>query len=106
MLFRSVGAFVLSAYIFDNLIMLLICIVAVLMFRSIASEIEVMKILNLHGVRDFIIEILMTIVFVFSTIQFNFWEGFLIYLLTEIIYIYFYRKHLREYVYSIKKIIK
>ena len=102
----AVGAFVLSAYIFDNLIMLLICIVAVLMFRSIASEIEVMKILNLHGVRDFIIEILMTIVFVFSTIQFNLWEGFLIYLLTEIIYIYFYRKHLREYVYSIKKIIK
>lgn len=99
----AVSSFVVSAYIFDNLNMLLICIVAVLMFRSIASEIEVMKILNIHGVKDFMIEILMTIIFVFSTVQFNLWEGFLIYFLAEMIYIYLYRKHIKEYFYVIIK---
>ena len=99
----AISAFVVSAYVFDNLNMLLICIVTVLMFRSIASEIEVMKILNLHGMKDFIIEILMTIVFVFSTIQFDLWKGFMIYLFAGSIYIYFYREHMKEYFYVIIK---
>lgn len=88
----AVCAFAVSAYVFDNLNMLLLCIVGVLMFASIASEIEVMKIIGLHGTKDFVAELLMAGIFIFSATGFDLLDGFFIYFFAELVYLFFYRK--------------
>ena len=76
------GAFILyiiSAYFMNSLDFLLISVVLILMIRSIVSEIVVMRLINLEFWKDFIIEFLVTVVFVMCTKLCVWWMGFLIY---------------------------
>lgn len=60
----AVAAYLLCAYISDNLAAMLISIVLVNMLRSILSEIIVMRTIQVYFVKDFYIEALMTVFFI------------------------------------------
>lgn len=58
------AAFVLCAYVFDNLMALLVCIVAVIMFNSMLSEVMVLRVIEKKIILPFIWEALMTAGFI------------------------------------------
>ena len=85
----AISLFAFSAYIIDNLRILLLFMVAAIMLCSILSEITVMKALNIFNIKDFVGEIIMTVVFIYTaTIQSQI-LGFLIYGIAVIIYLFF-----------------
>lgn len=87
--------FALSAYVFNDLTMLLVCIVLVIMGRSIVSEIVVMKMINIKFVSDFVIEAIMTVLFILCAKAFSLWVGFLIYFVCIVFYSIYYRNNLK-----------
>ena len=78
----------ICAYWSENLIMLLIAVVLVVMLRSIASEIAVMKLINLDLKKEFIIEFFMTCAFIVSAQCFSKIGGFLFYIVFLMVYSY------------------
>ena len=86
------GGFVLffvAAFVFDNLILLLLSIVAVIMVNSMASEAVVGKVIGVRVAADFVAETVMVIIFIVSAASFSLWQGFVIYLLAFIAYCIF-----------------
>lgn len=86
------GGFVLffvAAFVFDNLILLLLSIVAVIMVNSMASEAVVGKVIGVRVTADFVAETVMVIIFIVSAASFSLWQGFVIYLLAFIAYCVF-----------------
>ena len=73
------GLFVLCAYVFNNLYALLGCVVFVVMFNSILSEILVMKTIRIKIVKDFIIEAVMTVGFILCATLLSLWIGLAVY---------------------------
>lgn len=71
--------FVLCAYVFNNVYALLGCVVFVIMFNSVLSEIFVMKTIKVKFVKEFIIESLMTVAFILCASMLNLWQGCLAY---------------------------
>lgn len=86
--------FAVSAYVFNNVTLLLICIVLVIMGRSIASEVVVMKYIKIKFVSDFLIEAIMTILFIVCAKAFSLVLGCFIYLICLAFYSVYYRKTL------------
>lgn len=83
-------AFVLfgvSAYCFNSLELMLICIVVVLMIRSIASEVAVMRILKLKDCSDFLFEGMMSLVFICIALRMSLMNGFFAYIIAILIYL-------------------
>lgn len=80
-------SFVLCAFVFNNLFALLICVVIVIMFNSICSEIFVSRIIHVNLLREFIIELLMTISFIVIVSKTKLLVGFLIYLGCLVVYL-------------------
>ena len=78
--------FILSAFVFENLTLLLVFLVVVVMFNSILSEIIVLKTIGVKIIKDFIIEAGLVAGFVVSSTLLNRWEGFLCYLGLFLIY--------------------
>ncbi|MCM1438250.1 MAG: lipopolysaccharide biosynthesis protein [Roseburia sp.] len=72
--------FVLCAYVFNSVYALLACVVFVIMFNSVLSEIFVMKTIRVKFVKDFIIEALTTVAFILCASLLNLWQGCLAYL--------------------------
>jgi O-antigen/teichoic acid export membrane protein len=99
----AIVLFLFSAYILNNLTVMIIMIVVSIMFRSIVSEIVVMKLIHVKMIRDFIIEFLMTIVFIFSAKFVDFWIGFGIYFVTVLVYLWLYRNSLNSYIRRLRK---
>lgn len=91
----GIGLYSLSAFGFDNITMLLICIVAVLMMRSILSEIAVTRLIHIRLYKEFIIEGIMTVVFLVCANYLSLWKGFLAYAAVVMIYLFFYRENLK-----------
>lgn len=58
--------YLISAYLFNKITFLLICIVLVIMMRSVFSEIVVIKTIKIHIFAEFIIEAFMTVIFILS----------------------------------------
>lgn len=75
----GLGLFVLCAYVFNNLTALLICVVFIIMFNAVLSEIIVMKTIHIKLIKKFIVEALMTIGFILCTSLFNLWMGGIIF---------------------------
>ncbi len=93
----AVAFYSFSAYWFDDVNLLLIMIVFSIMLRSIASELVVMKIINIKMIKDFIIEGIMTSVFILCTNIMSFKLGFCIYLVALIVYAVIYRNSFSQY---------
>ena len=88
----GIVAFALGAYVFNNLEMVLYLLVAVIMLRSVVSEIAVMKIIKKNIMFDFIIELIMTIIFIIVVEFLSRWWACLAYACALIIYSIIYRK--------------
>ena len=65
--------FVLCAYVFNNLTALLCCVVGVIMFNSVLSEIFVLKTIKVKIVKEFIIETIMTVGFILCASLLSLW---------------------------------
>lgn len=63
--------FYISAYILNSILFVLLSLVFVIMFRSIVSEIVVMRLINKKKYGSFAIEILLTVVFILVAMKFN-----------------------------------
>ena len=96
----SVGAaicmFTFSAYVTNSLKILLFFIVVAIMFCSILSESVVMKELNIFNIREFINEIVMALIFMFTTMMKSQIKGMLVYGLSIIVFLFINRKYIRN----------
>ena len=88
----AVTAFSVCAYVLDSLMALIVCIVGVLAFRSIVSETVVMRITGLEDGRDYLIEIVMSVVFIVSAVAMRPAVGFAVYSAALVLYFILYRK--------------
>ena len=91
----AIGLFALSAYVADNLNMMLMFIVFAIMLCSILSETVVMKKLDIFEIKKFVGEIVMTIIFILTTMMKSQFIGMLTYSLTVIIFLYFHKNSLK-----------
>lgn len=90
----AVLLFSLSAYLANNLRILLMSIVIAIMICSVLSESVVMKTLNIFDVRSFLGEIAMTVVFISTTMLCSQKKGILIYVMAVVVYLFFNRKNI------------
>ena len=88
----AIGMFTISAYLINNLKMLLISIVIAIMICSVLSEIVVMKTLDIFDISNFWGEIIMTAVFVATTMLSSQMIGVLIYAMAVALFLIFNRK--------------
>lgn len=91
----AVVMFSISAYFSNNLKMLLVSIVIAIMICSVLSESVVMKTLNIFDIRSFGGEIVMTVVFVITTMLPSQSAGLSIYTTAVVIFLFFNRKNMR-----------
>jgi len=82
----SIILYIIIAYLLKDLYILLISMVGVIMFRSIVSEIAVMKTIRIKIVTDFILEFIITTIFILSAICFDRLTGFIIYFCVLVFY--------------------
>lgn len=99
------GSALLCAYILDNLDLLLFFVVFVIVLRSVLSEIVVGEIINRNGTKDYVIEVIMTVIFIVTARYFDLLSGFLVYLCAFVVFVVIYRKDLVFLFSSVKKII-
>ena len=83
-----------SAYVLYNMTDMLISVVIVSVFRSVISEIAVMKRINLYAYSDFVVEGIITVAFIFLVLYSKLNIGFFIYLIITILYCVYKRKAL------------
>lgn len=102
----AIGMFVLSAYYFDDLKILLICIVLIMEMKSIALEWVIMFLLKINEYKESIIEIIMISIFIFSATKFKLAMGGIVYFIAITFYILFYRKQIVKCSYNIIHIVK
>lgn len=95
--------FLISAYLIDSLNLLLYFVVAAIMLRSIVSEIVVSKIVGIVIKKDFVVELVMTIWFIFVVQEFGLLRGMILYFVAVIIYLIFYRSTIKEIIVSATK---
>lgn len=88
----AIGMFSFSAYVANNLKMLLISIVVAIMICSILAESTVMKTMNIFDAKSFAGEIIMTVVFMTTTMMPSQIMGLLIYGFAVLIFLFF-NKH-------------
>lgn len=100
------GMALLSAYIVDNLDLLLYSVVFIIVVRSIASEMVVSKLINKKFYKDFIVELIMTVAFIVVVRYMNLWQGCLGYLAALILYAVIYRKNIVTMFKNIKNAIR
>lgn len=86
------AAFAIGAYIFNSLDLVLYLIVAAIMLRSIVSEIVVTKLIKKSITIDFIIELVMTIIFILAVRFLSHWWACLAYACALVVYSIIYRK--------------
>lgn len=90
----AVVSFAVSAYIFDNLTALLICIVLSNLIKSVMSEQAVEKEIHMSFTKDHIIEALMTVSFIVYTNFLPRWTACAAYAITLAVYLSYYRKEI------------
>ncbi|MBQ9514333.1 MAG: hypothetical protein IJR66_05125 [Clostridia bacterium] len=83
----GVGVFSVCAYLFNNLIIMLIGIIAVMVYNSLFAEICVIKMLNRKFDFNIVLEIVLTAVFLCSVYFLKIFIGALCYLLAFILYV-------------------
>lgn len=88
----GIALFALGAYGLNNLDFVLYSLVAIIMLRSVASEIAVTRIIKKNISIDFIIEFVMTLIFIVSVQFLSRWWACLVYGCALTIYAIIYRK--------------
>lgn len=75
----GIALFALCAYVFDNLMALLACVVFVIMLNSVLSEICVLKTIRVKIVKEFFMEAVMTVGFILCASLLSLWIGLAVY---------------------------
>lgn len=88
----GMGSFLLCAYVFNNLDLLLICVVFSIMMRSVISEIAVGRVIRKSFCKEYVIESLMTAGFIASVRLFSLWVGCAVYAGLLVVYFIINRK--------------
>lgn len=88
----GMAIFAIGAYILNDLEFVLYFLVAVIMLRSVASEIAVMRIIKKRIAKDFLIEFVMTVAFIVAVRCLELWWACLAYVCIFVIYAIIYRK--------------
>ena len=78
----------ISAYFLENFMLMLMSVVATILIRSIVSELMVTKLIHIKMQSEFVLEFVMTCVFMISVLCFNRVNGFLVYFTFLILYSY------------------
>lgn len=99
----SVGVSLICAVVAENLKALLIGVVAVVMVRSIFSELVVMREIGIRFVADFLIEAVMTVCFVVCAMLPTMWLGCAIYGGILLVYSLRYKNNLKSMFERIRK---
>lgn len=102
----SIISTIITTLVFENLNLAVLSIVILLAFRSVLAEMYISKILGISIIRDILLELVMTIIFVFSGWYFYSWIGILVYLGFYISYLIIKRREINNTIMSIKKLIK
>ena len=92
----SMSSFLISAYVLDNMNLMLYFIVFFIMFRSVLSEMIVAKIIRVNIIKDYIIEAFMTMAFILCATRLKFVYGFAVYGALLVLYIYIYRNSIKQ----------
>jgi O-antigen/teichoic acid export membrane protein len=87
-LILALALFTFSAYCLNNLKAVLVSIVITEMMYSMLSETAVTKVINFSLKKEFIVETIMTFIFICSTQLLPFFIAFLVYTTTTLIYVF------------------
>lgn len=98
-------AFAISAYVINNLTVLLVCIVGAVMFNSILSEVVVMKTIKIRFIREFFVEGIMTVAFILATTLFSLWIACFFYFIAVILYFIYERNNVMGIFNQIKNLL-
>ena len=90
--------FIFSAFVINSLDALLFSVIIIIMMRSIISEISVMKLIDKLRLRDYVIEVIMIVVFILSARYMTILKGFIVYLVSIMVYMIIYRKNIYKIV--------
>ena len=88
----GMAVFAIGAYVLNNLEFVLYALVAVIMLRSVASEIAVTKLIKKNIIKDFVIELVMTAAFIVAVRYLSLWWACLAYACALVVYVIIYRK--------------
>ena len=99
-------AFILTAYVLNNVKVLLFSVVITIALSSMVSEIIVMQVIKKERYVDFIVEIAMTVIFVMIVRFTTLWLGFALYVLALAMYFFIYRKNMKNIFYSVIGVLK
>ncbi|MGM9608604.1 MAG: hypothetical protein ACI3XE_00100 [Eubacteriales bacterium] len=98
--------FLLSAYCFNSIVLLLYSVVFAIMVRSVASEIVVSKIIHKKFYKEFALEFLMAIGFIVSVQFFSLWIGCAVYAAMLVVYLAINRKSLAVILQTVKDMLR
>lgn len=93
----SMVLFVLSAYVFNSIALVLFCVVFSNIVKSVLSEISVTHIIGIRLNREFVIEALMSLAFILFTNCLNRWPACASYAVTLVIYLVLHRQNLANF---------
>ena len=96
----GIVGYILTAYVFDSLTALLIMVNAAILMRSVLSEVIVMQIIRQSFYKDFIVEFLMTVGFIFSASLLNNIFGFVLYVCMLMVYLFVYKDSVSKLIIS------
>lgn len=98
--------FAIGAYVLNDLEFVLYALVAVIMLRSVASEIAVTRIIKKNITKDFIIELVMTVAFIVAVRYLSLWWACLAYACALVAYSVIYRKSIAAFFRTILNMFK
>lgn len=102
----GMAVFAIGAYVLNDLEFVLYALVAVIMLRSVASEIAVTRIIKKNITKDFIIELVMTIAFIVAVRYLSLWWACLAYACALVVYSVIYRKSIAAFFRTILNMFK
>ena len=87
--FAGLALYSLFSFIVNDLYAVLISVVVIIMLSSIVSEIIVSKLINQSMTKEFIVECILSVVFIICTQGLSLWIGMVIYSTVIIAYLYY-----------------
>lgn len=102
----GMALFCICAYVLNNIDLLLYCVVFTIMLRSIISEIIVMRLIKRNNIKDFVIELIMTISFMVIVQFLSRWIGCAVYAAVVVVYLLINYKNVLMIINMFKNIIK
>lgn len=102
----SIGISYFSVFVLNNLNMSVFCILLLMMFRSIASELLLSKILSIKVTRDIIYELIMTIIFLIVSWYLEKLEALIIYLIIYVVYLVIKKTDIKYLLNNIKALVR